>query len=110
MCCVLLVAGSRVAPDVVPNSSQHLRMDKVSVSCASDSSDEEWKVQMFSLTTLSLQQCPSPTTERKSTCDFSAAQDTRAVFWCESGSGEMTDAVNITVHGRSTCAEVILIY
>ncbi|XP_055010793.1 LOW QUALITY PROTEIN: uncharacterized protein LOC110162470 [Boleophthalmus pectinirostris] len=90
--------GSRVAPDVVPNSSQHFIMDSVSVSCGPDSSDEEWTVQMFSLTTLSLQQCHSHTTEHKHTCEFSAPQETRAVFWCESGSGQMSDAVNITVH------------
>ncbi|KAJ0056738.1 hypothetical protein NL108_014169 [Boleophthalmus pectinirostris] len=90
--------GSRVAPDVVPNSSQHFIMDSVSVSCGPDSSDEEWTVQMFSLTTLSLQQCHSNTTEHKHTCEFSAPQETRAVFWCESGSGQMSDAVNITVH------------
>ncbi|XP_055085835.1 uncharacterized protein LOC129457209 [Periophthalmus magnuspinnatus] len=91
-------AGSRVAPDVFPKSSQHLTMDKVSVSCGPGSSDEEWRVQMFSLTTKSLQQCRSHTTEHTHTCEFSAPPETRAVFWCESGTGQMSDAVNITIH------------
>ncbi|XP_055085850.1 uncharacterized protein LOC129457210, partial [Periophthalmus magnuspinnatus] len=91
-------AGSRVTPDVLPKSSQHLTMDKVSVSCGPDSSDEEWRVKMFFLTTKSLQQCRSHTTEHTHTCEFSAPQGTRAVFWCESGTGQMSDAVNITIH------------
>uniref|UniRef100_A0A8C6V276 Ig-like domain-containing protein n=1 Tax=Neogobius melanostomus TaxID=47308 RepID=A0A8C6V276_9GOBI len=88
-------AGSRVSPIVSPNSSQHLTYDTVSVSCGS--SDEDWRVQMFSLTNLSLHRCPSQTGD-KHECKLSTDEEIRAVFWCESGRGEMTDAVNITIH------------
>uniref|UniRef100_A0A8C6T7M5 Ig-like domain-containing protein n=1 Tax=Neogobius melanostomus TaxID=47308 RepID=A0A8C6T7M5_9GOBI len=88
-------AGSRVSPIVSPNSSQHLTYDPVSVSCGS--SDEDWRVQMFSLTTRSLHQCSSHT-GNKHECHFSIPHETSTVFWCESGRGEMTNAVNVSIH------------
>uniref|UniRef100_A0A3Q3M181 Ig-like domain-containing protein n=1 Tax=Mastacembelus armatus TaxID=205130 RepID=A0A3Q3M181_9TELE len=86
---------------VSPDRVQHFTSDSVSLSCEGNST--EWRVRRFpedrSLS------CPSWTSMTGSTCKISTSQSSAAVYWCESGSGEFSNSVNITFHD----ADIILV-
>uniref|UniRef100_A0A3Q3M680 Ig-like domain-containing protein n=1 Tax=Mastacembelus armatus TaxID=205130 RepID=A0A3Q3M680_9TELE len=77
---------------VSPDRVQHFTSDSVSLSCEGNST--EWRVRRFpedrSLS------CPSKWRMTGSTCKISTSQSSAAVYWCESGSGEFSNSVNIT--------------
>ncbi|XP_026154312.1 Fc receptor-like protein 5 isoform X2 [Mastacembelus armatus] len=77
---------------VSPDRVQHFTSDSVSLSCEGNST--EWRVRRFpedrSLS------CPSKGRMTGSTCKISTSQSSAAVYWCESGSGEFSNSVNIT--------------
>uniref|UniRef100_A0A3Q3SAD2 Ig-like domain-containing protein n=1 Tax=Mastacembelus armatus TaxID=205130 RepID=A0A3Q3SAD2_9TELE len=77
---------------VSPDRVQHFTSDSVSLSCEGNSA--EWRVRRFpedrSLS------CPSKWRMTGSTCKISTSQSSAAVYWCESGSGEFSNSVNIT--------------
>ncbi|XP_055079977.1 uncharacterized protein LOC129456503 [Periophthalmus magnuspinnatus] len=85
-------AESPVSLSVSPDRAQHFTDDVITLSCGFRQHDSTvWR--RFSDHRLS-QQC----NWTKSKCEFSFREETSAVFWCESGSGEMSNAVNISVH------------
>uniref|UniRef100_A0A3Q3MCK9 Ig-like domain-containing protein n=1 Tax=Mastacembelus armatus TaxID=205130 RepID=A0A3Q3MCK9_9TELE len=79
---------------VSPDRVQHFTSDSVSLSCEGNSA--EWRVRRFpedrSLS------CPSKGRMTGYTCKISTSQSSAAVYWCESGYGEFSNSVNITVH------------
>uniref|UniRef100_A0A3Q3MC20 Ig-like domain-containing protein n=1 Tax=Mastacembelus armatus TaxID=205130 RepID=A0A3Q3MC20_9TELE len=107
--CVYLTSSSCCLSDVDPAASltvspdrvQHFTSDSVSLSCEGNSA--EWRVRRFpedrSLS------CPTWTSMTGSTCKISTSQSSAAVYWCESGSGEFSNSVNITLHD----ADIILV-
>ncbi|XP_055012417.1 uncharacterized protein LOC129409767 isoform X2 [Boleophthalmus pectinirostris] len=82
---------------VSPDRAQHFTYDVITLSCGFNSTGADSTVwRRFSDNTLSSQQCHW--SKDKSKCEFYLPEKTSAVFWCESGSGEMSNALNISVH------------
>ncbi|XP_076738325.1 Fc receptor-like protein 5 [Maylandia zebra] len=76
---------------VSPDRVQHFTSDSVSLTC--EGNFTEWRVRKFSEDGR-LSDCWRMT---GSTCDINTSKSDTAVYWCESGSGEFSSAVNITV-------------
>uniref|UniRef100_A0A3Q4G5D2 Ig-like domain-containing protein n=1 Tax=Neolamprologus brichardi TaxID=32507 RepID=A0A3Q4G5D2_NEOBR len=76
---------------VSPDRVQHFTSDSVSLTC--EGNFTEWRVRKFSEDSR-LSVCRRMT---GSTCDINTSKSDTAVYWCESGSGEFSSAVNITV-------------
>ncbi|KAM4536319.1 Fc receptor-like protein 5 isoform 2-T2 [Odontesthes bonariensis] len=91
---------------VSPDRVQHFRGDPVSLNCEGKSA--EWRVMGITETGY-LYYCPELYWETitGSSCNIEYLWSDNAVFWCESGSGEFSNAVNIT--GQSEYYGVILV-
>ncbi|XP_039902166.1 low affinity immunoglobulin gamma Fc region receptor II-like [Simochromis diagramma] len=76
---------------VSPDRVQHFTSDSVSLTC--EGNFTEWRVRKFSEDGR-LSDCRRMT---GSTCDIYTSKSDTGVYWCESGSGEFSSAVNITV-------------
>nr|XP_024655377.1 Fc receptor-like protein 5 [Maylandia zebra] len=76
---------------VSPDRVQHFTFDSVSLTC--EGNFTEWRVRKFSEDGR-LSDCSRMT---GSTCDIYTSKSDTGVYWCESGSGEFSSAVNITV-------------
>uniref|UniRef100_A0AAQ6IK34 Ig-like domain-containing protein n=1 Tax=Anabas testudineus TaxID=64144 RepID=A0AAQ6IK34_ANATE len=79
---------------VRPDRVQHFTSDSVSLSCEGNST--EWRVRRFPEDSY-LSLCSDWGTMTGSTCNISGLNSS-AVYWCESGSGQFTNSVNITGH------------
>uniref|UniRef100_A0A3Q0SGY2 Ig-like domain-containing protein n=1 Tax=Amphilophus citrinellus TaxID=61819 RepID=A0A3Q0SGY2_AMPCI len=78
---------------VSPDRVQHFTSDSVSLTCEGNSS--EWRVKKFTEDSRLNSDCWTMT---GSTCNISyMLKSHTAVYWCESGSGKFSNAVNITV-------------
>uniref|UniRef100_A0A671UFQ1 Ig-like domain-containing protein n=1 Tax=Sparus aurata TaxID=8175 RepID=A0A671UFQ1_SPAAU len=81
---------------VSPDRAQHFTSDSVSLSCEGNSA--EWRLMRFSTEdTYYWLDCSTWRTMTGSTCIINTYRTSDAVYWCESGSGEFSNAVNITV-------------
>ncbi|XP_039465658.1 immunoglobulin superfamily member 1-like isoform X4 [Oreochromis aureus] len=76
---------------VSPDRVQHFTSDSVSLTC--EGNFTEWRVRKFSEDGR-LSDCRRMT---GSTCNINTSKSDTGVYWCESGSGEFSSAVNITV-------------
>ncbi|XP_032438317.1 uncharacterized protein LOC116732333 isoform X3 [Xiphophorus hellerii] len=83
---------------VSPEREQLFTIDAIKLNCKESSAD--WRVKR--LTDLyyqsDLSDCSTWGTMTGSSCTFISPQYSRGVYWCESGSGEFSNAVNITVN------------
>ncbi|XP_078132736.1 sialoadhesin-like [Sander vitreus] len=90
------LASLTVSPDRV----QHFTSDSVSLSC--EGSSTKWRVKRFSVNGYPsyLSHCSHWGTMAGSTCylDRQYSWLSNTVYWCESGSGEFSNAVNITAN------------
>uniref|UniRef100_A0AAZ1XEN2 Ig-like domain-containing protein n=1 Tax=Oreochromis aureus TaxID=47969 RepID=A0AAZ1XEN2_OREAU len=77
---------------VSPDRVQHFTSDSVSLTC--EGKFAEWRVRKFSEDGRLYSDCRRMT---GSTCNINTSKSDTAVYWCESGSGEFSSAVNITV-------------
>uniref|UniRef100_A0A3P9DU22 Ig-like domain-containing protein n=1 Tax=Maylandia zebra TaxID=106582 RepID=A0A3P9DU22_9CICH len=77
---------------VSPDRVQHFTSDSVSLTC--EGNFTEWRVRKFSEDGRLYSDCRRMT---GSTCNINTTKSDTAVYWCESGSGEFSSAVNITV-------------
>ncbi|CAI5682946.1 unnamed protein product [Oreochromis niloticus] len=77
---------------VSPDRVQHFTSDSVSLTC--EGNFTEWRVRKFSEDGRLYSDCRRMT---GSTCNIHTSESDTAVYWCESGSGEFSSAVNITV-------------
>ncbi|XP_073330727.1 B-cell receptor CD22-like [Pagrus major] len=80
---------------VSPDRAQHFTSDSVSLSCEGNST--EWRVRRLSTEDSYLSDCTTWRTMTGSTCKLRIYRPSDAVYWCESGSGEFSNAVNITI-------------
>ncbi|KAK2810764.1 hypothetical protein Q5P01_000352 [Channa striata] len=94
--------GPSASLTVNPDRVQHFTSDSVSLSCEGNST--EWTVRRFP-EDVPLSPCSHWGTMTGSTCNFFTSQSGSAVYWCESGSGEFSNSVNITVHN----ADILLV-
>ncbi|XP_039677791.1 Fc receptor-like protein 5 [Perca fluviatilis] len=88
-----LSASLTVSPDRV----QHFTSESVSLSCEGNST--EWRVKSLPENSY-WPYCSSWGTMTRSTCTIQRYRLSAAVFWCESGSGEFSNAVNITIQNE----------
>uniref|UniRef100_A0A671TPP4 Ig-like domain-containing protein n=1 Tax=Sparus aurata TaxID=8175 RepID=A0A671TPP4_SPAAU len=82
---------------VSPDRAQHFTSDSVSLSCEGNSTD--WRVMRSSPEGRYWASCSTWGTMNGSTCIINTDRTSDTVYWCESRSGESTNAVNITVQG-----------
>ncbi|XP_053537697.1 high affinity immunoglobulin gamma Fc receptor I [Ictalurus punctatus] len=92
-----------------PNRTQHFNDDSLSVSCE-DQSDSTGLTMRRYTQKLGVSVCTQLGSVTGSTCNISSlsTSDT-GVYWCESESGENSNPVNITVHGRSRSFSVFML-
>ncbi|XP_073330719.1 Fc receptor-like protein 5 [Pagrus major] len=84
---------------VSPDRAQHFTSDSVSLSCEGNST--EWRVRRL-VEGHFASDCSHWGTMNGSTCKLKSYWQSDAVYWCESGSGEFSNAVNITIHDQSS--------
>uniref|UniRef100_A0A671TLA5 Ig-like domain-containing protein n=1 Tax=Sparus aurata TaxID=8175 RepID=A0A671TLA5_SPAAU len=82
---------------VSPDRAQHFTSDSVSLSC--EGNFTEWRVMRSSPKGSYWSDCSTWGTMTGSTCNINTDSTSDAVYWCESESGEFSNAVNITVQG-----------
>ncbi|XP_063325976.1 Fc receptor-like protein 5 [Pelmatolapia mariae] len=85
---------------VSPDRVQHFTSDSVSLTC--EGNFTEWRVRKFSEDGRLYSDCRRMT---GSTCNINTSKSDTGVYWCESGSGEFSSAVNITVQKYFTILE-----
>ncbi|XP_045919914.1 uncharacterized protein LOC123979847 [Micropterus dolomieu] len=85
---------------VSPDRVQHFTSDSVSLSCEGNST--EWRVRRFTEDDYPSYSsyCSYWGTMTGSTCSINSYWQSDAVYWCESGSGEFSNAVNITIQNE----------
>ncbi|XP_036943163.1 high affinity immunoglobulin gamma Fc receptor I-like, partial [Acanthopagrus latus] len=84
---------------VSPDRAQHFTSDSVSLSCEGNST--EWRVKKSSTEDRYWSDCSSYWgTMTGSTCKLESNWPSEAVYWCESESGEFSNAVNISIQDR----------
>ncbi|XP_038581899.1 uncharacterized protein LOC119908253 [Micropterus salmoides] len=91
---------------VSPDRVQHFIEKSVSLSCEGNSA--EWRVRSFSKSG-HLTHCSSWGIKTGSTCNANKSQYIDGVVWCESDTGQFSNAVNITVQTSSSPFPVLLI-
>uniref|UniRef100_A0A671US59 Ig-like domain-containing protein n=1 Tax=Sparus aurata TaxID=8175 RepID=A0A671US59_SPAAU len=84
---------------VSPARAQHFTSDKVSLSCEGNST--EWRVMRLSTEDSASSDCSIWRKMTGSTCKLKINWLSDAVYWCESGSGEFSNAVNITIQNKN---------
>uniref|UniRef100_A0A096LWW0 Ig-like domain-containing protein n=1 Tax=Poecilia formosa TaxID=48698 RepID=A0A096LWW0_POEFO len=83
---------------VSPDREKLYIVDDIQLKCTGSSTD--WRVRRIrqSYNHSDVSDCSSWGTMTGSSCSFSSLQYNVALYWCESESGEFSNAVNITVH------------
>ncbi|XP_056224608.1 titin-like isoform X2 [Seriola aureovittata] len=79
---------------VSPGGAQHFTSDSVSLSCEGNST--EWRVKRFPDDSSLPYSSYCSTTRTGSTCNVHGLLPRNDAYWCESGSGQFSNAVNIT--------------
>ncbi|XP_055757078.1 uncharacterized protein LOC129835467, partial [Salvelinus fontinalis] len=95
-----------VSLTVNPNRTQNFRSKSLSLSCEEKGNSTGWRLMRYTETAWT-SECPSTWRSiTESTCTITSL-DTwySGVFWCESGSGEYSNAVNITVNDGDVILE-----
>uniref|UniRef100_A0A8C8ELN7 Ig-like domain-containing protein n=1 Tax=Oncorhynchus tshawytscha TaxID=74940 RepID=A0A8C8ELN7_ONCTS len=93
---------SGVSLTVNPNTTQHFTSKSLSLICELKGNSTGWRLKRHTETAWR-SECPSTWRSiTESTCTITSLTTWYSgVFWCESGSGENSNAVNITVNGMS---------
>ncbi|XP_043952783.1 obscurin-like [Gambusia affinis] len=91
------VSSPAASLSVSPDRAQHFTNESVTLNCGGNSA--EWRVMMMRELSSSLHSdsCSTWGSMNGSSCTFSSQQFYKAAFWCESESGELSNAVNLTV-------------
>ncbi|XP_029610067.1 basement membrane-specific heparan sulfate proteoglycan core protein [Salmo trutta] len=89
-----------------PNRTQHFRSKSLSLSCELKGNSTGWRLKRYTETAWQ-SECPSAwRSVTESTCTITSLNTwSSGVFWCESGSGEYSNAVNITVNDGDVILE-----
>ncbi|XP_043954181.1 Fc receptor-like protein 5 [Gambusia affinis] len=100
-------AGSAAASlSVNPDRVQHFRSESVTLTCKGNST--EWRVMRFT-ERYGVSSCSYWGKMTGTTCTININWYPSGVFWCESGSGEFSNAVNITVQDDYYYDGIILV-
>ncbi|KAA8582613.1 hypothetical protein FQN60_006284 [Etheostoma spectabile] len=100
--------NSAASLTVTPDRVQHL-FESVSLRCEGNST--QWRVMMFTATD-QLSSCHGWGTMNGSTCNIDSLKNSDSVYWCESGSGDYSNAVNISVrlYRPETSSSLLTLY
>ncbi|XP_031647417.1 low affinity immunoglobulin gamma Fc region receptor II isoform X2 [Oncorhynchus kisutch] len=90
---------------VSPDRSQFFEYESVSLSCEDQGNSAGWRV-MRNAERGNVSECNTDWGKQQgSSCIVSLILSYSGVYWCESGSGEHSNAVNITVHAGAVILE-----
>ncbi|XP_038839698.1 Fc receptor-like protein 5, partial [Salvelinus namaycush] len=90
---------------VSPDRSQFFKYESVSLSCEVQGNSAGWRV-MRNAERGKLSECVTDWgKQQESSCIVLLIPSDSGVYWCESGSGEHSNAVNITVHDGAVILE-----
>ncbi|XP_070296270.1 Fc receptor-like protein 5 [Salvelinus sp. IW2-2015] len=90
---------------VSPDRSQFFEFESVSLSCEVQGNSAGWRV-VRNTTRGNLSECNSDWGKPQgSSCIMSLVPSSSGAYWCESGSGEHSNAVNITGHDGAVILE-----
>ncbi|KAM9400848.1 Fc receptor-like protein 5 [Salvelinus alpinus] len=90
---------------ITPKGSQFFKYDSVSLSCEVQGNSTGWRVVRNTSGGI-LSECNTTWgNQQGSSCNVSVIPLDSGVYWCESGSGEHSNAVNITVHDGAVILE-----
>ncbi|XP_029610775.1 low affinity immunoglobulin gamma Fc region receptor II-b [Salmo trutta] len=90
---------------VSPDRSQFFEYESVSLSCEVQGNSTGWRV-VRNTSRGNLSDCDTDWGKQQgSSCIVSLKPSDSGVYWCESGSGEHSNAVNITVHAGAVILE-----
>ncbi|XP_045560369.1 Fc receptor-like protein 5 [Salmo salar] len=88
-----------------PNRSQFFKLESVSLSCEVQGNSARWRVVRNTERGI-LSECSTDWGKQQgSSCNVSLIPSDSGVYWCEFGSGEHSNAVNITVHAGAVILE-----
>ncbi|XP_045074048.1 Fc receptor-like protein 5 [Coregonus clupeaformis] len=91
---------------VSPDRSQFFEYESVSLSCEVQGNSAGWRV-VRNPVTGERSDCGSKWGKQQgSSCIMSLIPSDSGMYWCESGSGEHSNAVNITVHAGAVILEI----
>uniref|UniRef100_A0A673WCG4 Ig-like domain-containing protein n=1 Tax=Salmo trutta TaxID=8032 RepID=A0A673WCG4_SALTR len=94
----LSVLSNQASLSVSPDRSQFFEYGSVSLSCEVQGNSAGWRVVRNSERGI-LSECNTDWGKQQgSSCNVLLIPSDSGVYWCESGSGEHSNAVNITVH------------
>ncbi|XP_029609905.1 low affinity immunoglobulin gamma Fc region receptor II-b-like [Salmo trutta] len=91
---------------ISPNTTQHFRSKSLSLSCEEKGNSTGWRLMRYTDRGLESGCVSSWGSITGSTCTIRSTYTwSSGVFWCESGSGEYSNAVNITVQAGDVILE-----
>ncbi|XP_029609903.1 Fc receptor-like protein 5 isoform X2 [Salmo trutta] len=91
---------------ISPNTTQHFRSKSLSLSCEEKGNSTGWRLMRYTERGLESGCVSNWGSITGSTCTISYTYTwSSGVYWCESGSGEYSNAVNITVHAGDVILE-----
>ncbi|XP_029610574.1 Fc receptor-like protein 5 isoform X3 [Salmo trutta] len=94
----LSVLSNQASLSLSPDRSQFFEYESVSLSCEVQGNSARWRV-VRNTTRGILSECHTDWGKQQgSSCNVSLTPSDSGLYWCESGSGEHSNAVNITVH------------
>uniref|UniRef100_A0A8C7UWV9 Ig-like domain-containing protein n=1 Tax=Oncorhynchus mykiss TaxID=8022 RepID=A0A8C7UWV9_ONCMY len=91
--------------DSAPNRSQFLEYMYFSLSCEVQGSSTGWRLKRYTATVKPSESGVDWGFNQSNYVIKTAKTSDSGVYWCESGSGEHSNAVNITVHGGAVILE-----
>lgn len=100
-----------VSLKIRPNRTQHFTSKSLSLSCEEKRNSTGWRLKRYREKAVE-SECGSNWGSRAgSTCTIrSTYTGDSGVYWCESGSGEYSNAVNITVDGTSVVQQSLMFF
>uniref|UniRef100_A0A4W5L711 Ig-like domain-containing protein n=1 Tax=Hucho hucho TaxID=62062 RepID=A0A4W5L711_9TELE len=98
----LSVLSNPASLSVSPNRSQFFEYESVSLSCEVQGNSAGWRLKRSTVSGERSDCGRNWGKQQGSSCIVSLIPSHSGVYWCESGSGEHSNSVNITVHGMST--------
>ncbi|XP_045567699.1 Fc receptor-like protein 5 [Salmo salar] len=101
----LSVLSNQASLSLSPDRSQFFEYESVSLSCEVQGNSARWRVVRNTMRGI-LSECHTDWGKQQgSSCNVSLTPSDSGVYWCESGSGEHSNAVNITVHAGAMILE-----
>ncbi|XP_029610577.1 uncharacterized protein LOC115194786 [Salmo trutta] len=96
------VLSNPASLSVSPDRSQFFKYESVSLSCEVQGNSAGWRLKRYTVTGERSDCGMKWGKQQGSSCNVSLKPSDSGVYWCESGPGEHSNAVNITVPGMST--------